>query len=139
MKFFKSFLNFFTAITTAITALVGAITLISGYTGVSPYIPLQILGSGAVTALITAVIYSFEFRSRKHFILMTAIHYVLLCITMNAIGVMFGWMDAAVIDILMMCVDVAVVYVIVFGITYVLMKKEADELNRALNERNKKK
>ena len=113
-------------------------TLISGYTGVSPYIPLQILGSGAVTARITAVIYSFEFRNRKHFILMTAIHYVLLCITMNVIGVMFGWMDAAVIDILMMCVDVAVVYVIVFGITYVLMKKVADELNRALNERNKK-
>lgn len=138
MKFFKSFLNFFTAITTAITAVVGAVTLINGYTDLSPYIALQILGSGAVTALITTIIFSFESKSKKHFILMTAIHYILLCIAMNIIGIMFGWMGATAVDILMMCADVAVVYVIVFAITYVLMKKEADELNRALSERNKK-
>jgi hypothetical protein len=31
---------------------------------------------------------------------------------------------------------VALVYVIVFAINYILAKKEADELNEALNKRN---
>lgn len=118
--------------------MVGIITLIGGYAELSPYIVLQILGAGAVTALLTAAIYSVEFKSRKHFLVMTAIHYVLLCIIMNVLGTAFGWISVTVIGIVMMCVYVAVVYVIVYAITYVLMKKEADALNRALNERNRK-
>ncbi len=137
MKFLKEFLNFFTVITTAITAVVGIVTAFGGYTEVSPYIALQILGSGAVTAVLTAAIYSAEFKSKTHFFLLTAIHYVLLCITMNIIGIMFDWIEASAIGCLMMCIYVAVVYVIVYAISYVLMKKEADALNRALNERNK--
>lgn len=137
MKFIKSFLNFFTTITTAITAVISLIVLLIGYSGLSPYITLQILGAGAVTSLLTVIIYSVEFKSRKHFIIMTAIHYVLLCITMNVLGSAFGWINTTAIGIVMMCIYVAVVYVIVYAITYVLMKKEADELNRALKERNK--
>lgn len=136
MKFIKSFLSFFTAITTAIAAVVGIVSLISGVDSLPPFMLLQILGAAAATTLITVIIYSVEFKSRKHFIAMTAIHYVLLCITMNVIGIMFGWISAAVNGIVLMCIYVAVVYAIVYTITYILMKKEADELNRALNERN---
>ena len=138
MKFFKGFLNFFTSITTAITVVVSLVVLLNGYSGLSEYITLQILGAGAATALLTTIIYSFEFRSRKHFLVMTAIHYVLLCITMNILGTTFGWTNTTPVNIIAMCIYVAVVYVIVYAITYVLMKKEADELNRALNERNRK-
>jgi hypothetical protein len=35
-----------------------------------------------------------------------------------------------------MILYVALVYVIVFAINYILAKKEADELNEALNKRN---
>lgn len=138
MKFFKSFLSFFTTITTAIAAIVGVISLISGVEVCSPYITLQILCAGTLTALLTAAVYSVEFKSKKHFLVIIATHYVLLCITMNVIGIMFEWINATAIGILMMCVYVAIVYIIVYAITFVLMKKEADELNRALNERNKK-
>lgn len=115
--------------------MVGILTLIGGYAELSPYILLQILGAGAVTALLTAAIYSVEFKSRKHFFIITAIHYALLCIIMNVLGTAFGWMSATVIGIVMMCIYVAVVYVIVYAITYVLMKREADSINKAL--RNK--
>jgi len=138
MKFFKSFLNFFTAITTAITAVVGFVVLISGYAELPPFITLQILGAGAVTALLTAGIYSVEFKSKSHFIIMTAIHYVFLCAIMAVLGVIFDWISADAKGIILMCIYVAIVYVIVYAITYILLKKEADELNRALNIRNRK-
>lgn len=138
MNFFKSFLSFFTVITTAITAVVGTVSLISGIGYYPVLLPLQILAAGALTALLTTIIYSTEFRSRKHFIIMTLIHYVLLCITMNIIGIMFGWTDGDIIEIVLMCIYVAFVYVITYTITYILTKKEADELNRALSERNRK-
>ena len=138
MKFFKGFLSFFTTITTAIAAVVGIACLTSSVENCPPYITLQIIGAGALTALITAAVYSFEFKSRKHFIIMTAVHYVLLCGAMDVIGIMFGWISADVSGIVLMSVYVAVVYVIVYTITYILMKKEADELNRALSERNRK-
>lgn len=118
--------------------MVSLVVLLNGYSGLSEYITLQILGAGAATALLTTIIYSFEFKSRKHFLVMTAIHYVLLCITMNILGTTFGWTNTTPVNIIAMCIYVAVVYVIVYAITYVLMKKEADELNRALNERNRK-
>lgn len=137
MKFVKSFLGFFSVITTAILIVV-TITVISGYESLSPYITLQVLVSGAVTALVTAAVYSVDFRSRKHFIIMTVIHYALLCIVMGTLGVLFGWVNRSPAGIVLMCVYVAVVYVIVFGMTYILAKREADELNRALDERNKK-
>lgn len=138
MKFLKAFLNFFTSITTAITAVLSVVVLVSGYEGLSPFITLQILSAGAITALLTAAVYSVEFRSKKHFLIMTAVHYVLLCITMAVLGAVFGWTGTSVPGIVMMCIYVAVVYIIVYAITYVLMKKEADKLNRALNERNRK-
>ena len=137
MKFLKSFLGFFSVITTAVLIVV-TVTVISGYESLSPYITLQVLISGAVTAIVTAAVYSVDFRSRKHFIIMTLIHYILLCIVMGTLGVLFGWIDKNPAGIIMMCIYVAVVYAIVFGMTYILAKREADELNRALDERNKK-
>lgn len=137
MKFLKSFLGFFSVITTAVLIVV-TVTVISGYESLSPYITLQVLISGAVTAIVTAAVYSVDFKSRKHFIIMTLIHYILLCIVMGTLGVLFGWIDKNPAGIIMMCIYVAVVYAIVFGMTYILAKREADELNRALDERNKK-
>ena len=137
MKFLKRFLGFFSVITTAVLIVV-TVTVISGYESLSPYITLQVLISGAVTAIVTAAVYSVDFRSRKHFIIMTLIHYILLCIVMGTLGVLFGWIDKNPAGIIMMCIYVAVVYAIVFGMTYILAKREADELNRALDERNKK-
>lgn len=136
MKFFKNFLSFFTSITTAITVVVAIVTVVGDYTEISHFLALQILGAGSVTALITAAVYSFEFKNKKDFIIKTAVHYVLLCTAMNIMGIMFNWTGSDIRGIVMMCVYVAVVYFIVYSITYTLYKKEADELNRALEERN---
>ncbi len=138
MRFFKNFLNFFTTITTVITAVVAVVTPLGDYNEISPFTPLHILGAGAVTALLTAVIYSIDWKSRTHFFVMTVIHYVLLCIVMNVFGIMFHWTGADPLGILLMCLYVAIVYAVVYVITFVLASKEADMINRALNERKKK-
>jgi hypothetical protein len=55
---------------------------------------------------------------------------------MIVLGLLFGWIDVSFGNILCMIFYVALVYVIVFAINYILAKKEADELNEALNKRN---
>jgi hypothetical protein len=54
---------------------------------------------------------------------------------MIGLGLLFGWLDASFGNILCMIFYVALVYVIVFAINYILAQKEADELNEALNKR----
>ena len=135
MRFIRSFIGYFTTITTTVLALVGITTAIEGYEHLSKYILFQILASGAATAFITTLILCREIRSRKQFLLLSALHYVLLCGAMIGFGVWFGWMERSFADIALMAFYVAVVYVIVFLTTYFLGKREADAINRALKER----
>ena len=135
MRFIRSFIGYFTTITTTVLALVGITTAIEGYEHLSKYILFQILASGAATAFITTLILCREIRSRKQFLLLSALHYVLLCGAMIGLGLWFGWTDRSFIGIALMAFYVAVVYVFVFLITYFTGKREADAINRALKER----
>ena len=138
MRFIKSFISYFTTITTTVLALVGITTAIEGYEHLSKYILFQILASGAATAFITTLILCREIRTRKQFLLLTALHYVLLCGTMIGLGVWFDWIESSFAGIVEMAAYVAVVYVVVFLTTYFLRKREADAINRALRKRNNK-
>ena len=135
MRFIRSFIGYFTTITTTVLTLVGITTAIEGYEHLSKYILFQILASGAATAFITTLIFCREIRSRKQFLLLSALHYVLLCGAMIGLGVWFGWLERNFADIALMAFYVAVVYVVVFLITYFTGKREADAINRALKER----
>ena len=139
MRFIKGFISYFTTITTTVLALVGIITAVEGYECSSKYILFQILGAGAATALITALVLCREIRSRKQFLLLSALHYVLLCGAMTGLGLWFGWLERTFAGIALMAFYVAVVYVFVFLITYFTGKREADAINRALRERKDRK
>ena len=135
MRFIRSFIGYFTTITTTVLALVGITTAIEGYEHLSKYILFQILASGAATAFITTLILCREIRSRKQFLLLSVLHYILLCGAMIGLGLWFGWTDRSFVGIALMAFYVAVVYVFVFLITYFTGKREADAINRALKER----
>ena len=139
MRFIRSFIGYFTTITTTVLALVGITTAIEGYEHLSKYILFQILASGAATAFITTLILCREIRSRKQFLLLSALHYVLLCGTMIGLGLWFDWTERSFVGIALMAFYVAVVYVVVFLTTYFLGKREADAINRALKERTERK
>jgi hypothetical protein len=54
------------------------------------------------------------------------VHFLLLCVAMIVLGLLFGWIDVSFGNILCMIFYVALVYVIVFAINYILAKKESD-------------
>jgi lysylphosphatidylglycerol synthetase-like protein (DUF2156 family) len=136
MKYIKSYISFFTAIATAILVIVTIDAAIHSYESVPKYMPLEILASSALTALITTIILCREIKTRRQFLISFLVHFLLLCAVMIGLGLLFGWIDASVGNIFGMIFYVALVYVIVFAINYILAKKEADELNEALNKRN---
>jgi glucan phosphoethanolaminetransferase (alkaline phosphatase superfamily) len=131
----KSYISYFTAIATAILVIVTIDAATSSYESVSKYLSLDILVAAAVTALITTIISCREIKTRRQFLILFPVHFLLLCASMIGLGLLFGWIDASFGDILSMVFYVALVYVIVFAINYILAKKEADALNEALDKR----
>ena len=137
MKFIKSFLSFFGTITTAIVFVVNLNYLSVEEHSPNRYIMLQILLAGFATALVTAAFFALMEKLGRHFIIGTIIHFIIMCVIMVWLSVMFEWYSFGLEGIIDMVVSVAIVYVLVFAISYIIMKKEADEINRALKERNK--
>jgi lysylphosphatidylglycerol synthetase-like protein (DUF2156 family) len=135
MKYIKSYISFFTAIATAILVIVTIDAAVNSYEFFPKYLPIEILAASALTALITTMILCREIKTRKQFLISFLVHFLLLCAVMIGLGLLFGWLDASFGNILCMIFYVALVYVIVFAINYILAKKEADELNEALNKR----
>lgn len=99
----------------------------------------QILGAGAVTAFVTALVYMRECKTKKQFIVMVIIHYILICAIMVTLGVLFGWMALNIGGIIMMIVSAALVYLFTYTVRYISDKRQADEFNRALKEKYKDK
>jgi hypothetical protein len=135
MKYVKSYISYFTAIATAILIIVTIDAAISSYESVSKYLPLDILAASAITAFITMIISCREIKTGKQILILFFVHFLLLSAVMIGLGLLFGWIDASFGSILGMIFYVALVYVIVFAINYILAKKEADELNEALHKR----
>ncbi len=141
MKFIKSLLSFFCTITTAIVFIINIHFLTSDDLIIRKNILLNIMLAAFATALVTAIFFALAEKHSHHLILGiigTLLHFLSLCAVMFFFGVLwFGWFELSFEGILSMVISVAIVYVIVYGLSYILMKKEADELNRALKERNK--
>ena len=138
MNFFKLFINLFSTITVGISMVCAAIFLLVPEYEVSRYILLQVLLASFSTALLTAVgIYFFaRLDSKLKAVIACAVHYVLLCAVMIGFGIWFDWMNFNLEGIVMMTTSVAAVYLITFLLNYILIKKEADDINEALKERH---
>ncbi|MBR6534621.1 MAG: DUF3021 family protein [Clostridia bacterium] len=138
-RFFKVFIGFFSSITTSIVAIMSVVCALENFAWqLSPYILVQILLSGAVTALTTT---PFEFitvtESKVRLVLLSLLQYVLLCGEMMLFGWLFGWFGPS--EIWQMPIYVAAVYVLVVIIMYIATKREADELTRAIIKNNRAK
>ncbi len=139
MKFLKTFVNFFSTITLGILIVCTLNIYANGITQVPSLMLPQVLLAGFTTALVTTIIFSFDPRSKRAFLLTCAIHYIMLCIIMIVFGAWFGWIPLGLGGILTMVISVAAVYAFTFCLTFLLMKKEADALNKALEQRKQRK
>lgn len=142
MKFFTEFLKYFVIITTGVLLMCAVNVSMSENHGESLALDVtlwQILGAGAATAFVTALVYRRECNTKKKFIAMVIIHYILICAMMIVMGVFFGWMDLNIGGIIMMTVSAALVYLFTYAVSYISAKHQADEFNKALNEKYKDK
>jgi len=138
MKFFTELCRYFVQITTGVLIVCTVNFLLYGSADIPGSTLWQILLSGFLTAFATTIAYSFEPRSTKQFVIMTAIHYVVICIIMIFLGNSFGWLSLNFAGIIMMAISVAIVYAFTMLVTYFTSKKDADDLTKALENRKSK-
>lgn len=94
MRFLKELCRFFVQITTGILIICAINYSVWGSGELPANILWQIVLSGAVTAVITEIVMSLpEPETKKRFVLYTALHYVVLCIVMSVIGMLFDWVS----------------------------------------------
>jgi len=135
MKIITESIKYFMCITTGIVIMCALNIPLSGNDTMPSNILWQIIISGAATSVITAIVYSRETNTTKGTIILMAVHYVILCVVMIFLSVMFGWMKLCIQGIVMMVVSVAFVYVITFSSRYLLDKKQADLFNETLKNK----
>ena len=93
-----------------------------------------------MTAIITEIVMSLpEPETKKRFVLYTALHYVVLCIVMSVIGMLFDWVSKTVLGVLLMCLSVAAVYAFTMAVTYFTSKRDADDLTKLIRSKYRKK
>ena len=139
MKYIKAFFSYFTVITTGIIILIAIINLLNPFTEMPRNILLQIISSGAVTALVTTALCPSETVAKRNFIIRICIHYVLISAIMLFFGYRFGWVSLRPLNIIVMLAEIAAVYIFTFTLQYLLVKKEADDLNKQIQARKKQK
>ncbi|MGN0687209.1 MAG: DUF3021 family protein [Oscillospiraceae bacterium] len=139
MRFIKTFINFFSIITLGVLIICAVNYELSENVTMPDTILVQVLISGFVTALPTAVIFMNEYKTKKGYIIAIAAHYILISAIMLVIGCWFDWVSLTVKGVVVMLISVAAVYAFTMLLDYILAKKEADDINEALQRRRGRK
>lgn len=133
MKKLSDFIKWYLYITISIL-LVVAIIFEFYYEDTIPADTLwQILISGFLTTAATVFIAFRECNRKSTSILKYLLHYVVLCIIMITLGNCFGWLTSG-FSAIMMAAAVATVYLLAFGIYYLIDLKQAKEISHKLKE-----
>lgn len=122
-------------ITTSILMVTAVIFALSGAESLPAETLWQIILSGALTTLITVVMFYIDSKSMVGIILKYFFHYVTLSAVMIPLGIWFGWLHANLPGIIMMLVCVAAVYLLVVGAYYVVDLRAARKMNQRLKEK----
>ena len=135
MDKFRYFIQWFVTITTAIVFLCAVSTTASGVETVPTAMLWQALAAGAACSLATVLFFPTESHSRRRAAIGIAAHFVSLCIIMVWCGVWFGWIAWAVVDVAFMIGCVVAVYAFTVGVSYLLEKRQVDQMNHILKEK----
>ena len=135
--FINDFIKWFLTINTGIMIVAG-INIIR-YDSITTRIIPQILAASFVTALVTTAFYAYNPKkpiSVPVRILLSFGHYLVLCIIIMTMGVLFNWFGLSANGVRGVALSVAGVYLITALISYALSKGEADEMTNALKNLN---
>lgn len=135
MRFLKDLLRNFAYVTTGTVIAFAVYTAIIGVKEVPIIMVAEIPVAGIVTALIATAMLFKEQRTRKGTAAVTVLNYILVSAAMVALGLLFGWIEFEIKQILLMFGCVVFVYAFTVIISYFTLKKEADEINEALKNK----
>lgn len=136
MKRLSEFIKWYIYITISILVVC---TIIFGAFSSGDTMPVdtlwQILLSGFLTTLVTILMVITECTKKYVSVIKYVLHYVLLCAVMILCGNWFGWIRFELYGVVMMAGAVAVVYILAFGVYYLIDLKQANEINQKLKEK----
>ncbi len=126
----------FSMVTTCMVVAVAIFTtVINPVERVEAVLLWQIPGVAALIALCSLIFFWERTLKKRKLVLVTATHYILVNAIVLGIGALFGWFDPGDIrsDIAMV-VTIAVIYVIVSGISWTRSVRDAKQMNERLRE-----
>ncbi len=133
--FFSEFLKWFLIINTGIMLIVW-INIFKYDTIWTTIIP-QIFCASFVTSLVTTAVFSINPKKPLSALvrfLISAAHYLVLCVIIMTLGTLFNWFDLSLSGCIIVALSVAGVYLVAAVISYLLSKSEADEMTKALKD-----
>ena len=135
MKRIRNFVKYFFYITVGILLVCGISYALAGIEAV----PVEVFGmiflSSFITTLVTVLILPSEEDGKVKSCIKFVLHYLALCVIMIFLGQWFGWIKLNLSGIVMMAVDVGLVYLLTFTAYYLIDVKQADEINKMLQEK----
>lgn len=135
MKRLREALKWFLYITTGILFVVALSYSLAGEENVPTIGLWYILLAGLLTTIVTMILAPTEEEKQAVIGVKMILHYVVLCVVMTILGIVFGWMTFSLEGVIMMCIDVAIVYVISFFAYCIVDRKQADAINKRLKEK----
>lgn len=134
MKLIREFIKWYVYITFGVTVIVALSCTTAGIEFVKTYTLWQILIASFLTSVVTTLMHLGHEEGLAKCLPRIFLHYALLCVVMVVCGMLFDWISQNVGGILFMMGAVAAVYVITFGIFYLLDLRAANNINQRLKE-----
>ncbi len=136
-EFFISLLHYFVDITTAVI-IAAAVYLTFSEQQMENVILWQILLSGFITALPTALLLCFDPKSVKISVILWVIHFLLIFFITLILLKMFGWCRITPTSVFLTFIAVLFIYFFTCSVHYLVAKKHTAWMNQQLKIRYSK-
>ena len=136
-EFFISLLHYFVDITTAVIIAAAVYLTFSGQQ-MENVILWQILFSGFITALPTAILLCFDPKSVKVSVVLWVIHFLLIFFLTVMLLKMFGWCRITPLSVFLTFIAVVFIYFFTCSVHYLVARKHTAWMNQQLKNRYSK-
>jgi hypothetical protein len=136
-EFFVSLLHYFVDITTAVIIAAAIYLTISGQP-MADTILWQIIFSGFITALPTAILLCFDPKSVKLSIMLWVTHFLLIFLITLLLLKMFGWCRITPLSVSLTFAAVVFIYFFTCSVHYLVARKHTAWMNKQLKKRYNK-
>lgn len=134
MKKLRQFIECFVTVATGIL-IIAALSYPSRPADLTPAVLWQILLSAGLCSVSTVLFFPDDTATRLQIYVGVSLHFISLCVIMVVCGRWFGWVGPGFWDAFGMIVEVIIIYAFTTGITYIMEKRQAAEMDQQLKKK----